>query len=71
MCFSSPKAPEPTPPPAPVDTTSIEGNQQATDAKAAAQKKAALAKGQGSTMLTSSLGDNTAAPVAKKSATLG
>lgn len=67
MCMSSGggSTPQATPPPAIVDTTSIASNTDATNALNSARKRAALAKGQQSTISTGALGDTTAAPVAK------
>ena len=63
---SSPSLPPPPPPPpAVVDTT--KDNAASLAARAAEQKRAMLAKGMGSTILTSALGDTSKANVQKAS----
>lgn len=66
MCiFSTPKAQTVTPPPAVVDTTDT-SNAAFVAASNSAKQKAALASGQGSTVLTSPLGDQTPATTQQK-----
>lgn len=57
--------PPPPPPPAPVDNTT--DNAASAAARAAEEKRARLAKGMGSTILTSALGDTSKAPTQKAS----